>query len=87
MLPSLNSPLKLNADGTLAETTTAYLEDQAGVNLDQMIRDEELSAFVCVINPAQNVLTTSKIIISVTLVKNGVARQIEIPIGFKPSIA
>jgi len=87
MLPSLNSPLKLNADGTLAETTVAYLEDQAGINLEQMIRDEELSAYACVINPAQNVLTTSKIIITVTLVKNGVARQIEVPIGFKPSIA
>lgn len=87
MLPSLNSPLKLNADGTLAETTVAYLEDQAGLNLEQMIRDEELSAYACVINPAQNVLTTSKIIISVTLVKQGVARQIEVPIGFKPSIA
>lgn len=87
MLPSLNGPLQLNANGTLAETTVAYLEDQADLNLAQMIRDGELSARSVVINPAQNVLTTSKIIITVTLVINGVARQIEIPIGFKPSIA
>jgi len=87
LLPSLNSPLTLNADGSLAETTTAYLESQAGVNLDQMVRDTELSAYAVVINPAQNVLSTSKIIIAVTLVINGVARQIEVPIGFKPSIA
>lgn len=87
LLPSLNGPLVLNADGTLAETTVAYLEDQAGVNLEQMVRDVEVSAFQCVINPAQNVLSTSKIIIAVDLVINGVARFIEVPIGFKLSIA
>lgn len=86
LLPSLNSPLSLNSDGSLRETTTAYLESQAGVNLDQMVRDGELSAHAVTINPAQNVLTTSQIIIAVTLVINGVARQILVPIGFKPSI-
>lgn len=87
MLPSLNGPLLLNSNGTLAESTVAYLEDQAGINLDQMLRDSELSAYSAHINPAQNVLATNKIIIVVTLVINGVARQIEIPIGFKPNIA
>ena len=86
LLPSLNSPLRLAADGSLRDTTTAYLESQAGINLDQMVRDGELSAHNVVINPAQNVLTTSQIIIAVTLVINGVARQILVPIGFKPSI-
>jgi len=86
LLPSLNSPLQLNADGTLSETTTAYLEAQADVALDAMVRDGELSAKSVVINPAQNVLTTSKIIIAVTLVINGVARYIVVPIGFKPKI-
>ena len=86
LLPSLNSPLQLNANGTLSETTVAYLEAQAIAPLDQMVRDSELSAYAAVINPAQNVLTTSKIIIAVTLVINGVARYIEVPIGFKPKI-
>jgi hypothetical protein len=87
LLPSLNSPLQLNADGTLSETTTAYLESQAGVNLDQMVRDSELSAYACTINPAQNVLATSKIIVVVQLLINGVARQISVPIGFVPKIS
>lgn len=87
LLPSLNSPLTLNANGTLADTTVAYLESQGGVNLDQMVRDSELSAYSVTINPVQNVLSTSKIIIAVTLVINGVARYIVVPIGFKPSIA
>lgn len=87
LIPSLNSPLQLNADGTLSETTVAYLESQGSVALDAMIRAAELSAYAVVINPAQNVLTTSQIIIAVTLVINGVARYIVVPIGFKPSIS
>lgn len=87
LLPSLNSPIQLNADGSLSETTTAYLESQAGVNLDQMVRDTELSAYQVTINPMQNVLSTSTIIVVVQLVINGVARQIEVPIGFVPNIS
>ena len=87
LLPSLNGPLQLNADGTLSETTVAYLESQGSVALDALVRASELSAYSVVINPAQNVLTTSQIIIAVTLVINGVARYIVVPIGFKPSIS
>lgn len=87
LLPSLNSPIQLNADGSLSETTTAYLESQAGVNLDQMVRDTELSAYAVAINPMQNVLATSTIIVVVKLVINGVARQIQVPIGFVPNIS
>ena len=87
LLPSLNSPIQLNSDGTLSETTTAYLESQANVSLDDMVRNGELSAKLVVINPAQNVLSTSKIIVAVTLVANGVARYITVPIGFKPKIS
>ena len=87
LLPSLNGPLQLNSDGTLSETTVAYLESQADVSLDALVRDGELSAKDVVINPAQNVLSTSQIIIAVTLVINGVARYIVVPIGFAPSIS
>lgn len=87
LLPQLNSPLQLNSDGTLSETTTASLESLAAVNLDQMVRDGELSDYGVSINPAQNVLTSSKIIVVVQLLINGVARQIEVPIGFTLSIS
>ena len=86
MLPNLNSPLVLNADGTLTDTTIAYFKSQARVNLDQMIRDVELSAFAVDIDTTQNVLSTSNLIISVKLVPIGVARQITVNIGFTLSI-
>lgn len=86
-LPQLNSPLELNSDGTLSDNTITYLESVGETSLDQMIRDKEMSAKLIQIDSAQNVLSTSKIVISATLVINGVARQIEIPIGFKPKIS
>jgi hypothetical protein len=86
-LPYLNSPLQLNANGTLSDNTVATLENVGDVALDQMLRDFEISAKQVTINPVQNVLSTSKLVVAVTLVINGVARDIEIPIGFKPSIA
>jgi len=87
LIPYLNGPLQLNADGTLSETTTAYLESQAAVNLDAMVRAGELSAYSATVNPNQNVLTTSTVIIVVKLVINGVARFIQVPIGFAKSVS
>ena len=86
MLPNLNSPLVLNADGTLTDTTVAYFTSQAEVNLFEMVRQVELSAFSVIINPAQNVLSTSTLVITVKLVPIGVARQITVNIGFTLSI-
>lgn len=86
MLPNLNSPLVLNADGTLTDTTVAYFISQASINLDQMIRDVELSAFGVTIDPRQNVLSTSTLVISIRIVPIGVARNIIVNIGFTLSI-
>lgn len=78
MLPNLSGPLTLNQDGTLANTTVAYLESQIDDQLDQMVRDGEISGKAVVINPAQNVLATSKVVVSVTLLPQGVSRNIEV---------
>jgi hypothetical protein len=86
LLPNLNSPLVLNADGTLSEATVAYFESQSSVNLDQMIRDSELSAHDVIIDPTQNVLSTSNLTVTIKLVPIGVARQITVNIGFTLSI-
>jgi hypothetical protein len=55
-------------------------------NLDQMVRAGELSAFGIVIDPSQNIQTTSTLFITVKLISQGVARQIQIPIGFTKSL-
>ena len=86
-LPYLNSPISLNADGTLTDNQVASLESVGQVALDAMLRAEEVSATQVLIDPSQNILATSELVIAVTLVIKGVARYIVIPIGFKPQIS
>lgn len=86
-LPDLNSPLVVNADGTLKDTTIAYFESSGQSAIDQMERDEEISASSVKIDPTQNVLSTSQLIITVTIVPVGVARNIVVKIGYALSIS
>ena len=87
MLPNISSPLLVNADGSLTEDTAAKFKNDAARALEQMERDEEISAFVVLIDPTQNVLSTSKVVVTIKIVPVGVADQIEINIGFTVALA
>ena len=87
VLPQLNSPITVNADGTLTNDVIAYFQELAGSATEQMAKDGELSAQQVIIDPTQDVLTSSTLIITVVLVPVGVARHIVINIGFTTSIA
>lgn len=82
LLPALKGPLLLNDDGTLADTTVAYLISLASVNLEQMKREATLSGYQVNINTNQNVQTTGNLSINVQLLGIGVARNITVNIGF-----
>jgi hypothetical protein len=86
VLPALNSPLLLNPDGTLANTTIAYFESLAELNLFEMIRQSEISAQAVTIDPTQDVLSTNTLVISIQIVPIGVARAITVNIGFTTNI-
>lgn len=88
-LPALKSRITINADGTLANTSIAYLQTLAINPLQQMVRDGDLSNVDpsdVYINPSQNVRTTSLITIVVSLESNGIDRDITIPIGYKAAV-
>lgn len=87
MLPNLASPVFVNSNGTLTEGTIAKFSNDTARALEQMERDEEISAFAVIINPLQDILATSKLTITIQIVPVGVARTIEINIGFTVSIA
>lgn len=87
MLPNLASPVFLNADGTLTEDTVAKFKNDASRHLEQMERDQEVSAFAVLIDPTQNVLSTSTLELTIQIVPVGVARLIKINIGFTLAIA
>jgi hypothetical protein len=86
LLPLLSSPIKLNSNGTLTNTTIEYFISQASVNLDDMVRNEELSDFAVSIDSTQNVLSTNNITVAVQLLPIGVADFITVNIGFTTSI-
>ena len=96
LLPFINSPLYVDAtSGELSETTIFGLENAVLVALDKMAVAGEISVNQAtgklpdgsvVIDPAQNVLATSKVMITVKIVPVGVAREIVVNIGFVPKI-
>jgi hypothetical protein len=86
LLPSIASPLKLNSDGTISEDVVSFFETQTSRALELMQRDNEISAFGVVINPAQNVLSSNQLIINVSIVPVGTADEILVNVGFVLSI-
>lgn len=86
VLPSLNSPITLNSDGTLTNEAAAYFRGLAEAPLNQMVRDGELSGFAVSVNTTQNVLSTGILVINVTLVQIATGRNIQINIGYNVTI-
>lgn len=83
LLPFLNGPLYVNSNtGKLSVDTVGAYESEAERPLTTMSRNGELSGFNVSINPDQNVLSTSKLVVGVQLIPVGVSRAIEINIGF-----
>jgi hypothetical protein len=84
--PKLKSTLYVQADGTLDEVTLAVFEDLVDQALGEMEAAGEISAYETIIDPAQDVLATSALLIQVDIVPAGVARTITINLGFKPKL-
>lgn len=81
-LPLLASDIYLNEDGTLTEDTIAVYKNPSDKVIRQMTRDGEISDAEATIDPAQDVLGTSKIVKSVLIIPVGIARRIETNIGY-----
>jgi hypothetical protein len=82
----VNTVLYVNADGTLTEDTIAIFKNIVEKPLEDMQIAGECSGFSVTINPTQDVLGTSTIIISFNLLPVGVARTIQINSGFTTQI-
>jgi Protein of unknown function (DUF2586) len=82
----VNTVLYVNADGTLTEDTIAIFKNTVEKPLEDMQIAGEVSGFSVTINPLQDVLGTSTIIITFRLLPVGVARTIQINSGFTTKI-
>jgi hypothetical protein len=82
LLPSLNGPLPVNADGTLQAQAVGELQGKAVATLSAgLSQPGEVSALAVYIDPNQNVVSTSQLAVQVRLVPVGVARQIKVDLG------
>lgn len=86
LLPMLNAPLTVNTDGTLSADTVKFFENLASKPLERMQAAGELSNFLVIIDPDQDVLATSTLAITVKIQPRGVARTITVTIGFEASL-
>lgn len=83
LLPNLSSPVYADpTTGKLSEITVRALEATAENPLNTMIANGELSGARVEIDENQNVLSTSKVVVNAQLVPVGVARTIEVQIGY-----
>lgn len=94
LLPKLNSPLKVNpANGQLANSTIKYFEALCDKTLrenmlanDELSGDEENPGYSIIIDPEQNVIASGTLEIAVKIVPVGVAREIQVLLGFAVSV-
>ena len=88
LLPDLNSPITVDGDtGKLAPGTIKYFESKCNRPLDTMQAAAEFSAYGVYINPNQNILATSNLVIGIKIVPRGVARDITVSLGFSVTTA
>jgi hypothetical protein len=95
LLPLVNSPLYVATDtGKLAESTIQVFKTEAFAALDQLAVDGnisvkesgELDENSVIIDPDQDVLASSEIVVTIQIVPVGVARTITVNIGFTTQI-
>lgn len=86
LIPSLNSPLKVEESGALTEQAIAFFEDKVSVELSAMLAEEELSGYKITIDPLQNVLTNSILNIDIELMPIGIARYIKLNVQYALNI-
>jgi len=86
LTPKLNATVALNRDGSIQGIFIKQFESLVKLELGQMKANDELSQFDVTINPAQNILATNTLEVSVAIVPFGTSKTIEVNIGFQASL-
>lgn len=84
LVPEINKPVLVNPDnGQLELGVVKYFESLGTQALDTLARAQEVSGFEVYVDPAQNILATSEVVVDIAVVPTGTARKIKARIGFK----
>lgn len=87
LLPKLGRPMKVDAEtGKLERTAVEHLITTGNKALEEMEKAGELSGYRFDIDPDQNILATSRVRGVIKNVAMGVMRNLDLEIGFAPSV-
>lgn len=86
LTPYLQGTLAVNANGTLSNDTIGFYKDLAQSPADDMAANGELSQALMSVDPAQNVVSTSKLVISGKVIPIGIAEEIDFNIDLVTSL-
>lgn len=82
LLPYLNSPIEINADGTLTQDVIQQFKAVCERGLDQMRSAGEISQRQVLVDPSQDILSTNTLTITIKIIPVGSAETIAVNIGF-----
>jgi hypothetical protein len=84
LLPRLNSPVLVDQEtGFLSPAVVKSIEMDGRKALEELLSNQEVSGIDVYVNPEQNILSTSELLVSFEIVPTGTARTITATIGFK----
>ncbi len=86
LTPDLNRDLTLQSNGKLSSDSVGYFTDLCSTPLEQMESNKEISASEAEVDPDQDVLGTSTLVITIRIVPVGIAEFITVNIGFTVQI-
>lgn len=83
LLPQLNGPVLVDPQsGKLAPDYVSHLENLGDQGLQEMERNVELSGYKTFVDPDQNVLSTSEVLVSIINVPIGVSRKFKVKVAY-----
>ena len=79
----VNDEVVINTDGTLSAAYVKSLQSKIETVLNQsMTAEGEISSAKCYIDETQNVLSTNKVEVTISILPVGYAKEINVKLGF-----
>jgi hypothetical protein len=83
LIPRMNSRVQIDpATGRIKPSTIADWDAAAKRELETLLFEGEIADFRFTIDPAQDVIATGKVVVSLAITPQGIAKEIEATIGF-----
>lgn len=86
LTPLIKSPISFNDDGSISDISKVGFENAPSANLNAMVAAGEISNYSISVDTTENTLSTGVVKLTIKLLGIGVARNIQVNIGFALSL-